>query len=103
MSNTKGMSAALWYRNLRVLIVFAVTNPSAECYKSFPYAIIYSGIYWFKWDLTYIANKDETRKHEDVFVDWTIHHTTSDSFLTKSEIYQDQKTYSLKLLTVVLP
>lgn len=103
MSNTKSMSAALWYKNLRVLIVFAVTNPSAERYKSFPYAIIYSGIYWFKWDLTYIANKDETRKHEDVFVDWTSHHTVLQTHSSQIRDLQRPENLLLKTLDCCFP
>lgn len=48
VASTKGMFVALWCRNFGVPMLLAMGNPSAEHYKSFPYAVIYTGVYGFK-------------------------------------------------------
>lgn len=107
VANTKKTSVA-WCRNLTVSIFSGMTNISAKHYKSFSYAIIYTGIYWFKCNLTYTAKKEETRKYENVFAERThLHpsHCTSGLFLTQSPkvIQRDQESSSLKFLIDALP
>lgn len=68
--------------------------------------MIYTGMFWFHCDLTYIAKRDEARKREDMFVGWTRFYPpyfTLGFFLIKSPkgqnvMKRDQETYSLKIL-----